>query len=618
MTDEPQPKVPILEVAWNLYAQLDALSKKQSRPYYRWYGWISALGVFAILLAVIIHTYPDSFPAVLNDSLKVLLIAILIAASVLAAFANKFSQGNEGWVSRVGAEKIQKEIYLYRTFHKDNPDRLEWLEGRLNDIQQHVRHGMSGELVLGQEPAKIPPNFDPNNPDSDEGFNDLNGDEYVRYRLENQLAKHIRKVQQFEGERARQQIYILLAGGFGILLAAIGGSYSIWVAVTTSLMVVLIGWQGLRNLDPIVKDSSRVVTELMTIYDHWKMLEQKERSNDEFFRLVKSTEEVLLGQNIENIRPIQDALDEETAETLEESELKDNVLQKAVESEIAIASHDMEDVLVEETSEEAGVTENILQGADEIEEAFTDQKPDSEVEVAPQDLEDVLPEETPEEVELTESVLQEADKAIETFKDQDPDDIEVELTPQALEDVLSEETPEEAELTETEIQGADKADETFKDQESGDIEAEPTPLLLEDVLSEETPKEVELTETAIQEADEAEEASEEKKPDFKVGASKKSLEDIHELPEKFVNAMSGSLAKEASSELVQAELAAMAEATSQTESFSVNTDPVGGRLSDTLDAIAKEFEDVEIGRDTPASVLNDLLSRYPTTNDVKG
>jgi membrane protein implicated in regulation of membrane protease activity len=618
MTDETQPKVPILEVAWNLYAQLDALSKKQLRTYYRWFGWISALGVFAILLAVIINTYPVNFPGVLNVWLKVLLISILIAASVLAAFVNKISHQNEGWISRVGAEKIQKEIYLYRTLHKNKPDRREWLERRLNDIQHHLHHGMSGELVLGQSPVKIPPNFDSYNPNSDEGYSDLNGDEYVLYRLENQLAKYIRKEQQYEGERARQRIYILLAGGLGILLAASGGFYSIWVAVTTSLMVVLIGWQGLRNLDPVVKNSSRVVMELMTIYDHWKMLEPEERSKDEFFRMVKSTEDVLLGQDIEYIRPMRDAFDEETEETLEETELKDNVLQEAVENDVEIASQDIVDVIVEETSEGVGVTDSILQGVDEIEEVFTDQKPDSEVEIAPQDLEDVITEKTSEEAGMTESILHGADEIEEAFTDQMPDS-EVEIAPQNLEDVSTEEAPEEAGLTERVLQDADEADETFKDQESDDIEVELTSQVLEEFLPEETPEEAELTETVIQAADETGEASEEQKSEIKVGVSKKALDDIQELPDEFVNAMSGSLAEEASSELVQAELVAMTEATSQAESFSVNTDRAGGgRLSDTLDAIAKEFEDVEIGRDTPASVLNDLLARYPTTNDVKG
>jgi hypothetical protein len=356
----------------------------------------------------------------------------------------------------------------------------------------------------------------------------------------------------------------------------------------------------------------------MTIYDHWKMLEPEERSKDEFFRMVKSTEDVLLGQDIEYIRPMRDAFDEETEETLEETELKDNVLQEAVENDVEIASQDIVDVIVEETSEGVGVTDSILQGVDEIEEVFTDQKPDSDVEIAPQDLEDVITEKTSEEAGMTESILHGADEIEEAFTDQMPDS-EVEIAPQNLEDVSTEEAPEEAGLTERVLQDADEADETFKDQESDDIEVELTSQVLEEFLPEETPEEAELTETVIQAADETGEASEEQKSEIKVGVSKKALDDIQELPDEFVNAMSGSLAEEASSELVQAELVAMAEATSQAESFSVNTDRAGGgRLSDTLDAIAKEFEDVEIGRDTPASVLNDLLARYPTTNDVKG
>jgi len=70
----------------------------------------------------------------------------------------------------------------------------------------------------------------------------------------------------------------------------------------------------------------------------------------------------------------------------------------------------------------------------------------------------------------------------------------------------------------------------------------------------------------------------------------------------------GSLAEEASSELVQQELAAIGQAISAR----VN------KLSDSLQQIAEEFAGVDIGRDTPKEVLNDLLSRYPKTNEIKG
>jgi len=38
----------------------------------------------------------------------------------------------------------------------------------------------------------------------------------------------------------------------------------------------------------------------------------------------------------------------------------------------------------------------------------------------------------------------------------------------------------------------------------------------------------------------------------------------------------------------------------------------------SLTQIQEEFEHVEIGRDTPKEQLNEILARYPTTNDVKG
>jgi hypothetical protein len=434
MAVEPQPTVPILNIAWTRYAQLDALSSKHSKPHYRWRRWISILGVLAALFAVITQVYSDFMPAVLSLALKILLIATPITASLLAAFVNKFYDGKEWLVSRAGAEEILKEIYMYRTFFKNKADRRDWLEKRLANIQRQVFRGMAGELVLDKAPEKIPPYYYPDDPNSDPGFKDLTGSEYVKYRLENQLAWHIRKVQQFEVERTRLQIYILLAGGFGAFLAAMGDGFSIWVAVTASLGAALIGWQELRNLDPTVKNYSKVIMELMIIYDHWNALELEQRTDAEFFQMVKSTEDVLWSQNIEYIKSMQEVL---ARETLEEAELINDVLKKAVETDEAFKKH-MRDSVVSYTSQ--------------------------------------------------------------------------------------------------------------------------------------------------------------------------SMDGARETLEEHFDQVLGSLAEEASSELVQQELAAIGQAISAR----VN------RLSDSLKEIADEFAGVDIGRDTPKEVLNDLLSRYPTTEEVKG
>ena len=434
MTVEPQPNISILKIAWTRYAQLDALSEKRDKPFFRWRRWVAILGALAAFFAVITQVYSDYMPATLSLALRILLIATPITASVLASFINKFYVGTERLAARAGAEEILKEIYMYRSFFKNKPDRRGWLENRLAYIQRQVFRGMGGELVIEKAPDKIPPYYDPDNPNSDPGFNDLTGPDYIRYRLEDQLTWHIRRVQKLETDRTRLQVLILGAGGLGAFLAAWGGDLTIWVAVTATIGSALIGWQELRNLDGTIKNYSKVIMELMIIYDHWNMLEPEERTDAEFFQMVKSTEEVLWNQNIEYIKSMQEVL---AKETLEEAELVNDVLKKAVETDEAFKKH------------------------------------------------------------MRESVVSYASQSM------------------------------------------DEARETVEEQ-------------FDEVL--------------------------------------------------------GSLAEEASSELVQQELAAIGQAISSS----------ANKLSDALKQISDEFSDVEIGRDTPKEVLNDLLSRYPKTDEVKG
>ena len=434
MATEPEQNVPILKIAWTRFTQLDGLAEKRDKPHFEWRKRIAILGVLAAFLAVTTQAYSNYMPAVLALALKILLIATPIAASLLASFVNKFYNGNDWLVARAGAEEILKEIYKYRTLFKDKPDRREWLEERLTSIQRQVYRGMGGELSIEKAPSKIPPYYDPNNPNSDPGFKDLTGAEYLKYRLEDQLTWHIGRLQRFEKERTRLQVYILTAGGLGAFLAAMGGGFTIWVAVTASIGAALIGWQELRNLDSTIKNYSKVIMELMLIYDHWNMLESEEQTELEFFNMVTATEDVLWSQNIEYIKSYQEVL---AKDTLKEAELVNDVLKKAVETDEAMKQH-MRDSIVEQTS--------------------------------------------------------------------------------------------------------------------------------------------------------------------------KSMDETRETLEEHFDKTLGSLAEEASSELVQQELAAMSQAISAQVT----------KLTDSLKQIAEEFADIEIGRDTSKEVLNDLLSRYPTTNEVKG
>lgn len=333
METKQQIPAPILEAAWSKFAQFDAASVKRSGAYTRLRRWIAAFGVLATLFAILTASYPAHFPAAGALALKVLLVASPIAASVLAAYANKFFASGDWLITRAGAEEILKEIYMYRTILKHDPNRRAWLEKRLGEIQRSVYNGTNGELTMEpyQGPLPPPPRFDPKNPGSDPGFEDLDGDGYFDYRLQNELNWHVKKVNQKQKERIRLQMWILSAGAAGAILAALGGGFTIWVALTASLTAAFLGWQELKNLDAVVRNYSKVALELSIIADHWKNLQGGERTRSEFYKMVNSTEEILWSRNVEYIKAMQQALKEASLD--EEANLINRVIHEQREAD---------------------------------------------------------------------------------------------------------------------------------------------------------------------------------------------------------------------------------------------------------------------------------------------
>src|SRR6185503_4812412 len=216
----------------------------------------------------------DALSALLKLIVKVFLVTTPIMASALAAFANKFYSNGHWLVYRAGSEEIKKEIYFFRTILAKDPGRRAYLEKRLGEIQRQLFRSLSGEFAFEGYNGQLPSNYYPGDPNSDPGFHDLTGEEYFKYRLENQLDWHNKKVNLLKGERRRMTIYIILAGALGAVFAAWGdGTLGIWVALTASLTAALIGWQELRNVDSTIKTYSKVVMELTILYDHWHNLE---------------------------------------------------------------------------------------------------------------------------------------------------------------------------------------------------------------------------------------------------------------------------------------------------------------------------------------------------------
>jgi hypothetical protein len=233
-------------------------------------------------------------------------------------------------VTRAAAEEYLKEIYFYRTILQNKKSRRSYLEKRINEIQKQLYRGLGGELAFKPYNGPVPPYYNPENPDSDPGFNDLSGEEYFKYRLEDQLRWHHREVNEYKRERGLLTFLVLAFGGLGSFLAAWGGGFGVWVALTASITAALVGWQELRSVDVVIKNYSKVILELTSLYDHWLNLELEERTDAEYYKVVRGCEDVLWAQNTEYIKSMQEALKDASLE--EEASLVNRVIKESVES----------------------------------------------------------------------------------------------------------------------------------------------------------------------------------------------------------------------------------------------------------------------------------------------
>ena len=355
METETPKTAPILNIAWARFSELDTTAIARAKSHMRMRRGIAIVGVLATLFAILSQT-PTT--ALIGSGFRVFLILMPLIASGLAAFTKIFYSTGDWLITRSGAEEILKEIYYFRTVLQKNQSRRAYLEKRLVEIQRQVYRNLGGELVFKKYNGPIPSNYYPDDPTSDPGFADLNGDEYFKYRLENQLAWHRKEIREYQSERVRMQILIIAAGVLGAFLAALGGPLSLWVALTASFTAALLGWQELRSIDVSIRNYSKVVLELTVLYDHWLNLEAEERTTSQFYRMVRGTEEVLWSQNMEYIRSQQEALQD--ADLEEEAGLVNRVIKESVESE-ARMKEALHDSLLEFTTETLGEIEEGVQ-----------------------------------------------------------------------------------------------------------------------------------------------------------------------------------------------------------------------------------------------------------------
>jgi hypothetical protein len=128
-------------------------------------------------------------------------------------------------------------------------------------------------------------------------------------------------------------------------------------------------------------------------------------------------------------------------------------------------------------------------------------------------------------------------------------------------------------------------------------------------------EEASLVNRVVRESVESAERTKQAMRDDLVQFTQETLNDMEQKVEETFQSALGSLAEEASSELVQKELESMRNAVGEAAE---NLKERASAITTSIAQIAREFSDVEVGRDTSKEELNAILARYPRTGEIKG
>jgi len=148
---------------------------------------------------------------------------------------------------------------------------------------------------------------------NDDGFSFLTPERYIELRLEDQLNYYSNRTPKLERQIKHMQIAILVAGGVGTLLAAVGAQ--LWVALTTALATALTTSLALRQLDETLVRYNQSATDLANVRDWWtKLSPAAKRNSKNIDQLVEVTEKVLETELSGWVQRMEDALAQLKAE----------------------------------------------------------------------------------------------------------------------------------------------------------------------------------------------------------------------------------------------------------------------------------------------------------------
>jgi hypothetical protein len=349
----------LLRKAWELFDIYDRTAIATQKRFLNFRIAILVVGVISTILVVIkavwdkyhvgligANNADNQIVTILENGFYGLVIIAPIAVSVLLAASVKLDRGMNWVLLRASAEILKKQIYQYRVgfydpmdadkflakeiqvvsdrlmktqvnrsglvidIHKSKSDNLlsllfELLIRKiLNPIQKSIKETLKRLREKLDGKSEKPQTYV-----REDLFSPLTVEQYLEYRLIDQLSWYRRKTLKLDSQWQFLQWSIYVWGGLGTFLAAIKAE--IWIAITNAIATAIASFLDFKQLDSTLMCYNQAACNLENLLCWWHALTDEARANpDNIKKLVENTEKVIQSETSSWVEEMREALSE--------------------------------------------------------------------------------------------------------------------------------------------------------------------------------------------------------------------------------------------------------------------------------------------------------------------
>lgn len=292
-----------LQLARQRRQQYDVAANRSRDRFRRAQMLTLVLGLAGTLLAILHQHQPEAGDRV-GQALQIAIILVPILVSILIAWMSRFRPGDKWVLLRAAAEAVNREIFRYRTRTgiygdaqcRDTPREVK-LAAEVAEITTRLEHTEVNVHVL---PAAA---FAP-----EQELQALTPADYMKQRVDDQVVYLESRIGKLGRRVHLMQFGILLVGGAGTLLAALG--FNVWVALTTALAAAVTTKLETDQAENLLTNYNQSLAALMNLRTWWTALtEWEKRSQTNIDLLVDHAERVLESNTSGWVQQMQNALE---------------------------------------------------------------------------------------------------------------------------------------------------------------------------------------------------------------------------------------------------------------------------------------------------------------------